>query len=49
MNFLLTPADGTIRFFDGFKIMLSIKENQNLADITIQYNKIVEKELQYEK
>jgi len=25
-SFLLTPADGTIRFFDGFKIIFSIKE-----------------------
>ena len=35
INFLLTPADGIIRFFDEFKIILTIKENQNLADKTI--------------
>jgi hypothetical protein len=35
MNFLLTLADGIFRVFGEFKIILSIKENQNLADKTI--------------
>ena len=49
MNFLLILADGIMRAFGEFKTIFIVKENQYLADRTVQYNIIVEMELQHEE
>ena len=34
-SFLLAPVDGAIRFFNEFKTIFLVKENQNLDDKTV--------------